>query len=402
MKKTMKILVVSQFYTPDITAAAFRIRESVDLLRASGHDVRVITSMPHKALAEGDSVSLDEQGIYRVTLTSLEGSGMRRYLLHYLSFVFSSTMKGLSMRVGQWRPDVIWTTSPPLFTGISGIILARVWRCPVVFDVRDIWPESAVAAGQLSAAGRAFKIGKSLEKRLYDGVNYITCVSKPMAEYIGSRSRTPVAVVYNGVLRSSLSEVADSKPKRRILYAGNLGRVQGLDVIVRVFAQAISENLLPGWTLEFLGSGALEAELRTLVGELGIGNRVFFHPPVRKEVALAELEKSALLFINLKSDGVFSLTIPSKVFDCMIANRPILAGITGEGRAITERTGGNIPFVPSDPKTLLEAMRRVDKDYVCLAENALQNRAVALELYSREQSVEMLISVFDRLTRGKS
>lgn len=395
----MRILVISQFYSPDITAAAFRIQESVDLLRSSGHDVRVITSHPHKGLVDGNEGQENEHGIHRVKVLPIKGGGMRRYLQHYFSFVFGSLSKGISIRFGKWRPDAIWATSPPLFVGISGTFLARIWGCPLVFDVRDIWPESAVAAGQLSASGRGFRIGKMLERRLYNAADHITCVSRPMAGYIGEQTDTPVTVIYNGVLRSAVPGTDRGTPQKRILYAGNLGRVQGLDTIATAFAQATSQGMLNGWTLEFMGSGVLEQELREHVAKLGISDRVVFHAPVRKETALQELTQSAVLFLNLMDDGVFSLTIPSKVFDYMIANRPILFGIVGEGRDIMERTGGNISFTPSDTATLLHGLREIDAHYAQFAKQAKQNREIALELYSREQGVETLMSVFEQVRR---
>jgi len=393
----MKILVVSQFYTPDITAAAFRIRESVDLLRLQGNEVRVITSYPHKAEVQNDLVQSDQEGIYRVNLSPLVGGGIRRYLQHYFSFVFKSILKGISIYFDKWRPDVIWTTSPPLFTGITGLLLAKLWKCPLVFDIRDIWPESAVVAGQLSATGAAFRIGKILEKKLYNWSNHITCVSKPMAEYIAKYTSSPITVIYNGALQSTISETINIVPKKRILYAGNLGRVQGLDTIIKAFSEAVSESFLQGWTLEFIGSGVLKEELCAQAEKLNVKERVIFHLPVKKEIVLKELTESALLFINLKDDRVFSLTIPSKVFDYLAINRPILFGINGEGHEILSITGGNVSFFPNDLTTLIQALRYAEQFYEQLSENAKQNRKVVLESYSREESVEVLIDVFQQV-----
>ena len=397
----MKILVISQFYTPDITAAAFRICESVDLLRAQGHDVKVITSHPHKALAAGDGVDRSEGDVYRVELASAQGGGMRRYLQHYMSFVWRSSLKGLKLRFGTWRPDIIWTTSPPLFVGMTGYFLAKIWRCPLVLDIRDIWPESAVAAEQLSGDGKAFKIGKGLERQLYKRADHLTCVSAPMADYIKQQTATPVTVVYNGVLSKAASTAKLSDPKKRILYAGNLGRVQGLDIIIKAFAKARSKGLFKDFTLEFIGAGAFEERLRALVEEVGVSDRVIFHSPVKKEQIFDELRDAAVLFINLKGDKVFALTIPSKVFDYMIVNRPILSGVLGEGNDVMGQSGGNVAFTPGNEDELLQALEQLDAHYPELAQKAQGNAQIVLGNYSREQAVATLLSVFEKLKAKK-
>ena len=185
----MRILVVCQYYSPDITAAAFRIRETVDLLKKGGHDLRVITAEPHKSEVAVDEAADEAEGVYRVPVSAI-ARGVRGYLSHYLLFVLHSLWVGVKQRFGSWRPDIIWTSSPPLFIGITGRTLARLYGCPMVFDIRDIWPQSAVAADQISEDGRAYKLGRILERRLYGGADHITCVSQPMADYIAGRNRT--------------------------------------------------------------------------------------------------------------------------------------------------------------------------------------------------------------------
>ena len=393
----MRILVISQFYTPDITAAAFRISETVDFLKQQGNEVRVITTHPHKVKIDSDEIPEPEPSIHRVRLAPEEGGGLRHYLQHYLSFVYRSSWEGLLLRRGKWRPDVIWTSSPPLFTGLTGRFLARIFRCPLVFDIRDIWPDSAVAAQQISGNGSAFKIGKLLEQRLYNGADHITCVSVPMSEYIRSQTRTPVTVIYNGI-SNVFSRNTTTKPlSRRILYAGNLGRVQGLDVVVRAFSKSVADGLYSDWTLEFIGTGALEEKLKFLVAQLGMEKQILFHPPIGKQEVLHELAASSLVLINLTEDDVFKLTIPSKVFDYMIVNRPILFGIDGEGRELMDSTGGNIGFLPSDEQSLLEALRIAWTKFDDLQEKARHNSDVISEKYTREANAIRLLSVFNSL-----
>ena len=202
--------------------------------------------------------------------------------------------------------------------------------------------------------------------------------------------------------RHFLSTAFETVDKQRILYAGNLGRVQGLDVAVRAFARIASEKAFVGWTLEFIGGGVLTDELKALATSLGMQDRILFHAPVGKDAVMQELGRSALLLINLKNDKVFELTIPSKVFDYMSAGRPILFGITGEGREILKSTGANMEFTPSKEDLLANVMQQAFGRMDELTILAKRNPGFVDGLYSREANTNKLMGIFDKLTeRGK-
>lgn len=395
----MRILVISQYYSPDITAAAFRVSETVELLTRKGHEVKVITAYPHRAIAKGDGLSCQEHSentIYRVKLASMGRGGLGGYLLHYLSFVIGSIKRGILIFFKGWRPDVIWTTSPPLFTGATGVVLSALFRSPLVFDIRDIWPDSAVAAGQISGDGNAYRIGKVLEKKLYSRSNHLTCVSHPMAYYLEKQTQTPVSVVYNAPPHMDFSRNLPSNPRKRILYAGNLGRVQGLDVLIESFNEVQKANYFSDWKLEFIGAGAFERKLKNMVKKMHLEKQVRFHPPMTKQKLLEELANSGLLFINLKKDRVLSLTIPSKVFDYMLVNRPIIAGLAGEGKKLLQSTGANLCFSPNK-KSLKKALKKASETLPELQKRAWKNSRLVLGNYSRERSTEKLLSVFNKV-----
>ena len=398
----MRILVVSQYYSPDMTAAAFRIRETVDLLKGADHDVHVITAQPHKYRVEVDQAADEREGVYRVHVPSIASGGMRNYLNHYLRFVSGSLWTGVKQRFGSWKPDVIWTSSPPLFAGITGRMLAGLYGCPLVLDIRDIWPLSAVAAEQISMGGKAYKLGRVLERWLYNGADHITCVSRPMAQYIASELKTPATVIYNGVLSDAVeASCSATEIKKRILYAGNLGRVQGLGVLIDAFADIVRDGSMPGWRLEFIGGGVLEKDLINLIAERGIGNRVTLAPPIGKEDVFRELACSAALVINLKADKVFDLTIPSKVFDYMVAGRPILYGISGEGAELLGSTGANVAFEGSNRASFISALQTLDANYDKLQTAAVSNPLAVRGIYSRNRNTEKLVEIFEQILGGR-
>jgi glycosyltransferase involved in cell wall biosynthesis len=391
---SMKVLIVSQFYTPDITAAAFRIAETADLLRGRGWDVRVVTAEPHKSDVRHDEAEDRAAGVRRVGIASYRGGGMADYLRHYFSFVLGAVGAGIGIRRTGWRADVIWVTSPPLFVPLAGFALSWAHWCPVVVDIRDIWPESAVAAGQLRADGAGFRIGKLLERLVYGLAHRITCVSSPMARHIATRTTTPASVVYNGVRTGGTEPQPAARPvANRIMYAGNLGRAQGLDTLIRAFARLADTPALAGWTLDLVGGGALDAELRALAASSPARDRIVFHGTVSKPAAAELLAGSRMLFINLVDEEVFALTIPSKVFDYMLVERPILYGVRGEAQEILASTGANVGFTPSDEASLTAAIGDGIARIAALEAQASRNADTVRARYSREAATEVLAGV---------
>lgn len=401
----MRILIVSQYFPPDITAAAFRIYDTAKLLTQNEHEVCVITAYPHKAQAvDGNADGLDFSPVIvrRSKIIKIGSGGLKNYLKHYLSFMFNSIWVGLRQRLRGWKPDIIWASSPPLFVGLSGHILSVLLRCPLVLDIRDIWPDSAVSASQISANSFAYRFGKKMERYLYNRASRITCVAEPMRQYIAAKTNTRVSVVYNGVLEQISNESprpshfsTESNTHKTILYAGNLGRVQQLDLLIMAYAELLEHGHLKDWCIRLLGAGAMADHLKSLVLQLHLQEKVFIDPPVTREVTMQKLEVSDLLFISLLPDEVLTMTIPSKLFDYMLAAKPILGGISGEGKSILESTGSNVCYRPGRMNSLKQALRKATTEHRKLRELAHRNKALVLSKYTRQASVSKLVSIFN-------
>ncbi len=422
----MRILILTQFFAPDITAAAFRMTDFARLLSERGHDVRVITSHPHKvrSLARGPTLDAADRpewgsdcGVLRCHIREVTGSGAKAYIRHYLSFVAGSVRLGTRLWLSGWRPDIIYVTSPPLFVGLAGRYLSLLYRRPVVFEVRDIWPDTAVAAGQLAADGRAYRIGRAMEKYFYRKASRLTCVSRPMAEYLANECETEVTVVYNGIpvpsdlpAASSPSEtrpaatcpsptgVDPAKNRRTLLYAGNLGHLQELDLVIEAFARLRDAGQMTDWQIHFVGDGACRERLQSLVNRVELSDRVHFIDAVPREEALRRMSTAELLYLHLKQDETLTKTIPSKVFDYLLAGRPIVGGILGEGREILEKTGANVTFEPGNVGDMVVKLRYAAEHLDWLSRQAGANRELVLRDFTRERAVLCLEEVFRRAT----
>ena len=403
----MKILIITQFFPPDITAAAFRLGDTASLLAQQGHEVKVLAGEPHKGTADG--VNLDDLvdpgvDVIRCHIKSLDKKGMRAYVGHYMSFVRSSISGGMKLKKAGWKPDVILCSSPPLFVGLTGKYLAFRFRKPLVLEIRDIWPDSAVAAGQLSESGKAYKIGRMMEKNFYKKAAHIACVAKPMSEYIRGHCKTPIDVVYNGIQEKLVPPVTVPPLKnggmRTLLYAGNFGHVQNMDLIVDGFIQAVQSKKIGHWKLRLIGTGAKLDELNKIVSDNNAKEIVSIEPPVSRDTVFVEMQSADALYLSLQKSFVLEHTIPSKLFDYLAMSRPIVAALAGEGNEILKSTGANLCFQPGDQDGLQEALVELDQSYDELLESAPKNRDIVLSNFTREKAVEKLTRIFEEVTSG--
>lgn len=390
----MKILILSQYYPPDVTAAAYRISETARLLKERGHDVVVITSTPHKGGQETlNESAFSKEEVIRVPVQPLSGLGVKAYLDQYLGFAFKALWEALRLRK-HFSYDVVWVSSPPLFVVIASLSLQVLSRRPTVLDIRDIWPESAVGIGKVRRGSLMERVGKWLEVAAYRHSRALTCVSKPMKEYIVKQTKRNVAVVYNGVAMGqsdpTLSSVSDDHHDSVFCYSGNLGYAQGLESVITAFALALKHPLMERARLDIVGRGILENELRQQVERLGIADSVFFYGVKPKAEALAIMARAGVLLIPLVDSEAFEITVPSKVFDCMSLGRPIIASLRGEGAEILSESMANIVVPPEDIDALSDAFVKMRSEWENRNGMARENVYIVKGKYTREVSVEVL------------
>lgn len=395
--KKLRVLIVSQFYHPDVTACAFRMHETAELLSQMNCDVHVIAGEPHKGHVEGVKKCDGNIKVTRVPLIKSDGSGKWNYISHYLSFMFGAIWASARHR-GKF--DVIWASSPPLFTGISGLVISRIKRAPLCLDIRDIWPESAVVAGQIRENSLLFKAAKIVEKFLYGVADHITCVARPMASYIQQISGRQPTVIYNAIpagMTAEKPEKADlsSKPKT-ILYIGNMGFCQNLSLVLDA-AEILKKQQKNDIKFLLVGGGIEKKMLEKRRQELKLEN-VEIRDVVSKELAIEMIRNADALMLHLKDDGTMDKTIPSKVFDYMAGGKPILFGLKGEAFDILQSTGGNLYYDPADSSQLAKMAVYLTENYSQLAAAAANNLERVKSDFLREQMAERLLKVFEQLS----
>lgn len=344
----MKIAFITQWYDPEVGSAAIP-GAIVRALQARGHEVEVITGFPNYPtgdLYEGYRIKPYQREVLRgVTVHRLplyashDDSAVRR-ILNFASFMVSASTRGAWIAR---KFDAALVYSTPGTVGAAGWVLKRLLRTPFVLYVQDVWPDTVTATGMLPS--RAVKPAEWLLHRFCNGIyraaGQIAVISPGMKDLLESRGvpEDKVSVVFNWIDEGVFHPVEAAERSGRpfeIMYAGNLGDVQGLDTAVRALANARRESDI---RLRFIGSGVAEESLRALAVELNVHEYVTFEG-TRTLAQMAEVLADAdVQLVCLKDDPLFRLTMPSKIQANLAAGRPLITSAPGDAARMTEESG---------------------------------------------------------------
>lgn len=370
----MKIAFVTQWYDPEVGSAAIP-GAIVRALQARGHDVEVVTGFPnypHGKLYEGYRVRpyskevIRGVTVHRVPLyPSHDGSAFRR-ILNFLTFMMSASTLGAGLAR---RSQVSLVYSTPGTVGLVGIVLRRLLRRPFVLYIQDVWPDTLTATGMLPV--RFVKPAEWLLHKfcnqVYRSAGHIAVISPGMKTLLVDRGVDPgkIDVVYNWV-DEDLFHVSAAKRNSaafEVMYAGNIGDVQGLDVAVRAIARMEPDSRI---VLRLVGTGVAVERLRKLAYDLGVGDRVFFEGPRRIEEMSEVMATADVQLVCLKDDPLFHLTMPSKIQAILATGCPVITCAPGDAAELTALSGAGWAVPAGDDAalawTLTEAQGTTNSD----------------------------------------
>lgn len=363
----MKILILSHFYPPEMGAAATRLHALARWLVRFGHQVTVLTGfpnypsgvVPHEYRRKLYSTeTLEGVEILRTWIYASPRRGSGHRLANYFSYVLSSSLAGL-FRGRSY--DIILASSPPLFIGLAAVLLSRVHRIPTVLDIRDIWPDVAVEAGEFSPQGRLTRWGGALARFLYGQVNHVTPVTNNKRQKLLAAHVPPskLTVVTNGVdldrtiaqAGTDLPPVPDLANKFVVLYAGLIGIAQGVDIAVKA-ADLLSDHD----DIHFLivGDGVRREALVADVERRRLTN-VTWLPQQPPATIPAFMRRASVCLVPLVSSNLVD-AVPSKLLEAWAYQKPVILAAGGEAADIVRASGGGVVVSPEEPKQLAEAV----------------------------------------------
>ena len=369
----MKILYLSQYFPPEVGATQTRSYEMAKHLVDHGNEVTVITEVPNHPVGIIHSgfrgvlfKRLDLEGIdvIHVWVMAFEKKCFLTRMLFYFSYVFMATLVGLYLCRGSY--DLIYATSPPLPVGLAALVLHRLKKIPLFFEVRDLWPDSAVELGLLNNKV-AIKLATCLEEICYRASTKIVVVTDGIRERLIKRGikESKVVIIPNGtnVRKFNRSDADGDIVKRTvglmnryvILYAGILGVSQGLETMIEA-AKLLSHE--PEYFFLMVGDGPMAEKLKQDVSNLQLTNILFVGGRAREEMP-AFYSAAQMTIVPLKRLEIFRHARPTKLFDAMACETPVVLGIEGEAKEILEKAEGGIPYIPEDAEDLVRSIREI-------------------------------------------
>jgi glycosyltransferase involved in cell wall biosynthesis len=390
----MRILFFSHYYPPEVNAPASRTAEHCRAWAAAGHDVTVVTCAPNHPSGKvypgyrnrlWQIEMIDGVRVIRVWTFLAANQGFLLRTLNYLSYLISVTL-GMA-----WLPsgEVAVSTSPQFFCGLAGLAARRLKKVPWVLEIRDLWPESIVTVGAMRK-GLAVRLLERLEALAYRRADRIVSVTDSFVPHIVERGgdRAKIVVIKNGVdfeLFTRRAAIADIKPQLGLegrfvaAYVGTHGMAHGLGVILEA-----AERLRHDPRIAFLlvGDGAERAGLEQLRKERRLDNVIILGQRPKNEMPNIWAATDASLILLRRSD-LFKKVIPSKMFEAMAMQCPIILGVEGEARALLDEAGAGIAITPESGEELAAAVARLAGDPVLAARFGSEGRAHVREHYDR-------------------
>ncbi len=356
----MKILILSFYFTPDLSAGSFRTAALVDALTKAlpgTAAIDVLTTQPNRYASFNQAVPEHEirgnVDIRRIPLPS-HRSGMLDQAKAFFAY-----FKAVRTTVRGQRYDVVYATSSRLFTAFLGAIVARRTHSMLYLDIRDIFVDTIkdVLPGRVSSFG--LPIFRLIERFTFGRADRINLVSAGFLPYFRERFPNKQYDCFtNGIddafLNLPLPETArPACERKKVLYAGNIGEGQGLHRILPELARRCADRF------EFLvvGDGGRRTALEAALAESGVHN-VTISAPVSRAELIALYEAADVLFLHLNAYPAFLKVLPSKLFEYGALGKPVLAGVGGYAREFIEtEVIGAAVFPPCDAQAAEKALR---------------------------------------------
>jgi glycosyltransferase involved in cell wall biosynthesis len=316
----MQILYLHQFFITRAGVGGTRSYEFARRFVASGHRVRMVTAGEGASTVDGIDV-VGVPGAYSDYMSATASTDRDR-MVAFGRFAAGATAAALRGP----RPDVIYATSPPLTVAAPALAAVARWRAPLVFEVRDLWPEAPIQMGALSNP-RLQRQARSLERQAYQRARRVIALSPGIRDGVIGAG-VPAGKVVLVPNASDLDLFRPSPPPERFLvsYFGTMGEANDLTLAIE------AARLLPDMPFVLMGDGKRRAELERSAPP----NVEFPGPASSKEEVAALAARSGACLTFFKDVPVLATNSPNKLFDTFAAGRPAIVNMDGWMRQLVE------------------------------------------------------------------
>tara|TARA_B100000795_G_scaffold264597_1_gene245266 strand:+ start:55 stop:1242 length:1188 start_codon:yes stop_codon:yes gene_type:complete len=389
----LKIVFFTFYYSPDLSAGSFRagaLAQALSKKMNINDQLHIITTHPNRYASykvEAKNMEIDGNiTIHRIFVPVHQGGMLTQARSFY---TYASSAYRLSK---QLSPNFIIGTTSRLMTGLLAGISANNVGCDYFIDLRDILSESLseLFSKKNKFLGYISKIIFSfLEKLLFNNASGVNVVSEGFPSYFQKKGidTSNWSFFPNGVDQEFI-KIARTKGKKlikvkKILYAGNIGRAQGVETILPKVAKKLGKN----YNLLVIGDGRMKVALEERVEFENITN-IEIMSPVSRDKLVAFYQDADILFLHLNDMPSLRRSLPSKIFEYAASGKYIVAGLSGYSANFLNN---NIPYAsvfnPGDVDKCVHLIKkietiRLDKD----------KTDIFVKKYSREKIMKKLSS----------
>lgn len=375
MTSPLKLIVLCPHFEPDTAPTGVVMTRIVHELADLGHEIHVVTALPwyreHKVESEWTQTTWRTR-----TMSTSWGSVARlnpfagddkknlwRRALGFIGFSVISVIAGLQAGRASGdkrRVDAVIAMSPPLTLGLSGWLIAKGRRAPLLFNIQDVFPDAAIETGAIKNKS-VIAVARLLEKISYRAARVVTVLSDDLRENVATKlppSHSKKVVVIPNFVDTKAIRPLDRMTQYRqelgiderlvVMYAGNVGFSQSLNLLIEAARE------FPDVAFVVNGSGAARASLESEARD--VKNVIFgdYQPSER----LAEVLATADIHVVLLKKGLGKVSVPSKTYSIMASGRAVVAAIDPGTEVVRLIEGGQcgLSVAPDDPSALIEAL----------------------------------------------
>lgn len=406
----MKILFLCQYFPPEMGAPSARTYEHARYWVQEGHEVTVVCGLPNHP----DGIvppgyrgkwlvheNWDGIRVLRGWLYATPNRGVLKRSIAFLTYMISSILVAIFVA---GKCDVVVATSPQMLCGLAGYIVSLFkWR-PFVLEIRDLWPAQIIDLGVIKNR-LVIKLLSALETFLYRRAKAIVTIAPAMSREIAERGfgENKIFTIPNGIDEEFFKPTEGGKKLREekdwdsskivVLYIGTMGLSQGLETILQV-AEKTKDN--PNILFVFVGAGADRERLIAMSKEKGLSNTEFY-PPVKKQDMPDWYCASDICLVPLKKRNVFRFNIPSKMFEIMACEKPILLGAEGQAREILEQSEAGVAVEPENAYAYVSALLEMVDNREMWEKYGKRGREYVLAHFTRRENAKKYLGVFEKV-----
>lgn len=404
----MHVLLITPYYAPDLGPSAPLLTMLSEDLVASGHQVTVLTSVPHFPTGQVASEYrgrawrweiLNGVRICRVWVPSGNRANLRHRLLTFVVYQVLASLVGLRLTY-----DVALVINPAIETGLPFALLVWLRRKPCIYGVWDLYPEVGVQLGVFRSS-IVIALVRSLEDFCLQRAALVQALSDGFLPNLQARKGSPANLLVippwldTGFIqplprRNAFSKEFSLDDYFTILYAGNLGLSQGLGNVLSAAHLLAAHSEI---RFVFVGDGAQRKELVAQSRQLRLTNVQFipFQPRERLPEVLATADLS---LISLQA-GIGNGSLPSKSFPILASGRPVLAIVDQDSSIynLIQQSDAGVTVAPSDPQGLVNSVLTLLEDPERRQQMGQAGRDYVVQHHSREMATHEFVTAFESI-----